>query len=348
MSSGSVIDTAASVTESVAVIIAAGVAIYGISAWRREHVGRKRIDTAEEILAAFYAARDAFEHVRGSFGFAGQGQTRKRADNESAEESEILDRAYVAIERLKVHSEEFAKLRALRYRALAFWGTEAAKPFDSFERINSEIITAARMLPAYWRPQSFYANSAVFEQRDQQRRKLEAKMWSGGEDDVLTTVVGEMVLQAEELCRPVIEDQQAERGVSMNAPSKENQELLQRDKEMRTGLLTEFFARLLWLDAAATAAIVAFLAEHPTAKPSAISAGTWAAAAFGASLVVSLFLPLRRAEASFDRGKKDWLSWTMQYVAASLAAAGVVAIVVGIFCGLNPSTVVAPVVPAGP
>src|SRR4051794_23914817 len=122
MSTPDLVETVASIAESVAVIVAAGVAIFGISAWRREHVGRKRIDTAEEILVAFYSARDAFEHVRSNFGLVGQGRSRQRGANEKPEESEILDRAYVAIERLQVHSEEFAKLRSLRYRALAYWG----------------------------------------------------------------------------------------------------------------------------------------------------------------------------------------------------------------------------------
>ncbi len=44
--------------QAVSLIVAAWTAVYGISAWRREFLGKKRIDLAEEVLVSFYEAKD--------------------------------------------------------------------------------------------------------------------------------------------------------------------------------------------------------------------------------------------------------------------------------------------------
>jgi hypothetical protein len=323
-----------SILESIAVLVAAIVAIIGINAWRVEHVGRKRIDTAEEILELFYYLRDAFSDVRSPFGWGGEGRSRKRGDDESPEESEILDRAYVAIERYQAHKDQFAKLRALRYRALAYWGTAGVVPFDTFETISKRILIAARTLPRYWRKLGHGASNEHVERM----HKYEADFWSGDDDDELTPLADKMVEQAEQLCRPVIEGQGRDGlwgDLRMNTPNEQQLDRLQRDKEMRANILSEFFARLMWLNAAAIAAIVTFLAQHATLKPSTLLAGRIAATMFATSLAVAIFVPLRRYEASFDRGKRDLVSWAMQLIAASLAAGGVVAVAIAVMSGFE-------------
>ena len=61
------------VLESLALIIAAVIAAFGINAWRREHVGKKRAELAEETLALFYEAQDVINAARRSqFGYANE------------------------------------------------------------------------------------------------------------------------------------------------------------------------------------------------------------------------------------------------------------------------------------
>jgi hypothetical protein len=95
------------IAQSLSVIVASAVAIYGIDAWRRQFVGRRRIELAEETLALFYQARDIIRAIRSPFGWSGEGQTRKRAPNERPEDKEALDRAYVLIERYNKNIEIF-------------------------------------------------------------------------------------------------------------------------------------------------------------------------------------------------------------------------------------------------
>ena len=48
---------------SVAVLIAALTFIAGVSAWRREFVGKRRIELAESVLAMFYEAEDVIKQI---------------------------------------------------------------------------------------------------------------------------------------------------------------------------------------------------------------------------------------------------------------------------------------------
>ncbi|TDI82488.1 MAG: hypothetical protein E2O80_02055, partial [Betaproteobacteria bacterium] len=79
---------------SISVLIAALTFIAGVSAWKREFVGKRRIELAETVLALFYEAEDAIKQIRSPFSFDGEGSTRKHADNELEAESRILDQAY--------------------------------------------------------------------------------------------------------------------------------------------------------------------------------------------------------------------------------------------------------------
>ncbi len=49
----------ADVITAVSVAIAALAFVVGVNAWRREFVGKRRIELAENVLALFYEAQDA-------------------------------------------------------------------------------------------------------------------------------------------------------------------------------------------------------------------------------------------------------------------------------------------------
>lgn len=195
------LDVLVALMEFAAAIVVAGAAVYGVNAWRREHVGRKRIDTAEKVLEQFYYARDALNHIRSPLGFGGEGRTRKRAEKETPAQSEILDRAFVPIERYNVHAERFAELRSLRYRAEAYWGKDATMPFATFENIVARVMAAAHALARDWQ----HDDPSLNPRREKRQREMEARIWSGDEDDRLSGLTETMVTEAEEICRPIIE-----------------------------------------------------------------------------------------------------------------------------------------------
>jgi hypothetical protein len=209
MATGSFIDTLApyiEILESLAVAGAAVVAMWGITAWRREHIGRKRIDTAEEILELFYFAKDAISSIRSPGGYSGEGKTRKRDADEDDETTERLNNAFVTIERMLSYKEQFAKLQTLQYRAVAYWGESAKEPFDTFNAIIHELQSAAHML-------GIYAKSPSIGRRDEvDLREFQSVIYRGFRDDKISPMSDTMLEQAKQLCRPIIGTTLRQRG----------------------------------------------------------------------------------------------------------------------------------------
>src|SRR4051812_5842817 len=136
----------ADVAQSISVILTCAFAIYGIDSWRREFVGKRRMELAEEALALFYQARDAIDAMRSPFGYAGEGTTRKPSEGEDPEDKDALDHAFTLVERYQRHAEMFSRSFALRYRFMAQLGVDAAEPFDGLGRVINELMLASRRL----------------------------------------------------------------------------------------------------------------------------------------------------------------------------------------------------------
>jgi len=124
----------ADIAQSASVILASLFAIYGIDAWRREFIGKRRMELAEEVLALFYQARDVIRAIRSPFGYVGEGGTRKTASDERPEDKEALDQAFVLVERYNRNIEPFSRIHALRYRFMVQLGVDAAGGSEDDER----------------------------------------------------------------------------------------------------------------------------------------------------------------------------------------------------------------------
>lgn len=134
----------ASVIQTIAVVIATTVAVLGIRSWRRELLGKRRSEIAEQAIVAASSVRDAFAYVRSPFGFSNEGRTRNREDDRNTDLSETLDQDFVPIERMNKFLDEFSQLKSAKLLCQAHFGEEAAEPFDELFTIRSEIIGAAR------------------------------------------------------------------------------------------------------------------------------------------------------------------------------------------------------------
>lgn len=199
----------AQLAQSASVILASLFAIYGFDAWRREHIGKRRIELAEEVLALFYQARDSISEIRSPFGHCGEGSTRKPSPHEPPEHKEKLDRAYVLIERYKQHSELFSRIRAIRYRFMALLGKDAAHPFDSLNRIVNELIMSSqRMARLSTVPEWSTRSPAIEERNHKEFLEIFAVYYASyGDDDPISPRVDEAVSEIEQICRGIIESQ---------------------------------------------------------------------------------------------------------------------------------------------
>jgi hypothetical protein len=194
-------------TESISVIMAAIAVVLGIGAWHREFVGKREIELAEDVLTAFYEAKDAIRRIRNPFSYGGEGKTRVSRPNESAEEKASLDRAYVAFERFEKESELFNKIHSMRYRFMARFKVNDRMPFDDMRKIVDRIFSSAQMLGGvYWNEREYYLQDDVAKKEMRQKAKEhEQVFWEHDENDEVNVAVKQIVSNIESICCPIIQ-----------------------------------------------------------------------------------------------------------------------------------------------
>lgn len=189
----------------VAVIIASLSAIFGINSWRREMRAKKRFELAEEVLSLFYEAIDAVAAMRSPVGFIGEGETRKPGSEESPEQKRALDQAYVAIERYHKNQEVFSKIRALRYRFMAIFGSSKVEPFESLALVLNDIFMASHRLGRLWQEQArLDSRTPEFNRMMDKIEKQEAIFWAQSENDAINQKLKTIREQIEGTCGKVL------------------------------------------------------------------------------------------------------------------------------------------------
>jgi hypothetical protein len=198
--------------ESLAVISASGAAVWGINTWQREHVGRRRIDLAEETLTLFYEVCEVINGARSAIGWESEYREAEKRQNEASGKESGPQGILIVTDRLNRRSDLFAKIRTLRYRFAAVFGHGAEKPFYDLVRLKNEVVIAERRLPELRRERSRSTGEA--EAKCAQRiGELSDVVEGGGDDsDPTTQRLKEIVEQVERVCRPVIQGGQRARG----------------------------------------------------------------------------------------------------------------------------------------
>jgi hypothetical protein len=122
------------------------VAVWGILAWRREYLGKRRIDLAEEVLSLVYESKDFYDAVRSPIGRDGEGSSRQKSPDETDDETLALNQTFTQIERCNSRPDLFAKLRSLRYRFMVQNGRDAGKLLEELSNVKYEISRPYRRL----------------------------------------------------------------------------------------------------------------------------------------------------------------------------------------------------------
>ena len=191
------------ILQNISIIVACLTAVYGIVSWRKEHIGKRRIDLAEEVLCSVYEIKDVMRNIRSPFGYVGEGSTRKRASHESSEEGQILDNAYVVYERYDKHKDVFSNFHKLKYRYMANFGKKAEDPFKIVHAAVSEIFVAARMLgTVYWQHQGRRPMSEEqLSKHLEEMHKNERVFWEINADDDINNRIDSAIRICEDICK---------------------------------------------------------------------------------------------------------------------------------------------------
>jgi len=127
-------------------LITACLAIYAVSAWRRDFLGRRRIELAEEVLSLFYKARDVILAIRSPGSFGEETQDRKPEPGENDDQRRARDLSFLFGHRYNQHIDLFSKIQATRYQFMARFGTGSVQPFNDIHAVIVQLLVAARTL----------------------------------------------------------------------------------------------------------------------------------------------------------------------------------------------------------
>ena len=168
-----------------AVISACWAIISGIGAWKREFIGKRQIELAEQVLAKFFEIKDAIAMIRSPFSRSDEGSSRKRSEHESRETSELLDRGYIVFERYSTKESAFADFNTLKYRFMASFGAESEQIFTDTTTILNTIFVSAQMLGThYWQRQGRVPmDPEESKEHLQEMQRHQQIFWDHGTDD---------------------------------------------------------------------------------------------------------------------------------------------------------------------
>lgn len=190
--------------KAISIIIGTWVAIYGIDKWRREHVGKRQLELAEDTLALFYEASDAIKHMRHPMSYGHETEEIERGENESEAKFQARKDASVVFHRYNQYQELFNKIHASRYRFMAQIGKAEAAPFDDLRKILNEITVSARMLARLWARDHFRTDEQ-WEKHQEQIDTHEAVFWDGlEENDPINIKINKVINDIEKTCQSII------------------------------------------------------------------------------------------------------------------------------------------------
>jgi hypothetical protein len=169
-----------------------------VNAWRVEALGRRKAELAEEVLAQFYRARDALIWAR----LPAESAKAEASDQAPLEATSRGANAMGApIERLNQASQVFADLQASRYRFMAYFGEEAARPFEDLRKLHNDVIEASSRLI---RGQGKAPSTGDAADRD-------TIGWGAHESDQFADRLERALRAIERICRPLIEEPKSPR-----------------------------------------------------------------------------------------------------------------------------------------
>ena len=176
---------AASLAQAGAVILACWAIIAGIGAWKREFIGKRQIELAEQVLAKFFEIKDAIAMIRSPFSRSDEGNSRQRSEHESEATSQLLDRGYIVVERYGTKEAAFAEFNTLKYRFMASFGKETEPIFSETMSVLNSIFVSAQMLGThYWQRQGRVPMEPdEFKEHLAEMHRHERIFWDHGTDD---------------------------------------------------------------------------------------------------------------------------------------------------------------------
>jgi hypothetical protein len=194
--------------ETVGIVVASLTAIWGVIGWRKQMIAERKMGLAEEVLSAFYQARDIIEAVRSPATWGGEGRSwRDEIDDvEPRPEQGPIDAYYAPAERLNQHIEFFSRLEALQYRSQAVFGVPVGGHFAAIWSVRNRVKISSVTL-AHRLYEQVYKDAP--EMGEDLRNQMQSDIGWGIDDvenDPINQEVEAAVKGIESICRPALDE----------------------------------------------------------------------------------------------------------------------------------------------
>lgn len=190
------------ILQGLAVTGASVAAVLGINAWKREHLGKRRIELAEEVLVNLYKAQEVLERIRQPHFQPGEGSTRIGHVDETERERELYNTAFIIMERYNKNIETFKPIYALQYKFKAVFGPEDYKVFEEFKSvfwtIREAFIQRANLLKE--RDQIGESSQKLLDWEELWRVNARIYEASDGGDDPIARQIANVIAKVEKIC----------------------------------------------------------------------------------------------------------------------------------------------------
>ncbi len=199
----------ATIAQAIAVVSACWAIISGVGAWKREFIGKRKIELAEEALAAFFEIKDAIAFIRNPWSSGNEGSTRNRVAHETEAESQLLDRGHIVFERYESKKDIFVRFDTLKYKFMAVFGTEAESIFkDTNQTLNSIFASANMLATHYWQRQGRVQMEAdEFQKHLDEMHRHEGIFWDRyNENDEIRNQLAATQQELERVTKPCFEE----------------------------------------------------------------------------------------------------------------------------------------------
>ncbi len=199
----------ATIAQAMAIMAACWAIISGVGAWKREFIGKRKIELAEETLATFFEIKDAIAFIRNPWSSGTEGTTRKRAAHEREEESQLLDRGYIVFERYESKKDIFVRFNTLKYKFMAVFGTKTESIFrDTNQTLNSIFASANMLATHYWQRQGrVQMEQDEFQKHLDEMHKHEGIFWDRyNEYDEIRNQLATTQKELERVTKPCFEE----------------------------------------------------------------------------------------------------------------------------------------------
>ncbi len=172
-------------------------------------VAERKMSLAEEVLSAFYQAKDIIRAARSPGSFGGEGHSwRKGTDvREASPELGRVDAYFAPAERLNKRTEFFSRFDALEYRSQAVFGVPVGDHFYAIREARYRVQDSSVMLAECARQ----ALDGAKPLDPKTKKDWESDIWWRTKDkeiepDAISQKVAAAVKGIESVCRPALDE----------------------------------------------------------------------------------------------------------------------------------------------